>query len=169
MFFVNQRWLGGMLTNFQTIRRSIDKMKKMEATLADPTHQGLTKKELGQMQKEVIKLQKNLSGIRNMRALPRAVFVLDTRIEHIAVLEANRLEIPVIAIVDSNCDPDHIQYPIPGNDDAIRSIKLIISRIADACLEGAHLRAQQEDTEFSSTAPAAEKQGAMSLATAPAS
>lgn len=169
MFFVNQRWLGGMLTNFQTIRRSIDKMKKMEATLVDPSHQGLTKKELGQMQKEVIKLQKNLSGIRNMRALPRAVFVLDTRIEHIAVLEANRLEIPVIAIVDSNCDPDHIQYPVPGNDDAIRSIKLIISRIADACLEGAHLRAQREDPEFSSAASAAEKQGSLSLATAPAS
>ena len=89
------------------------------------------------MQKEVVKLQKNLSGIRNMRALPGAVFILDTRIEHIAILEASRLEIPVIAIVDSNCDPDHIQYPIPGNDDAIRSIKLIISRIADACLEGA--------------------------------
>ena len=128
-------------------------MKKMEATLADPTHQGHTKKELGQMQKEVVKLQKNLSGIRNMRALPGAVFILDTRIEHIAILEASRLEIPVIAIVDSNCDPDHIQYPIPGNDDAIRSIKLIISRIADACLEGAHLRAQQEETEFAS-APA---------------
>ena len=152
-FYINQRWLGGMLTNFQTIRRSIDKKKKMEATLADPAHQGHTKKELGQMQKEVVKLQKNLSGIRNMRALPGAVFILDTRIEHIAILEASRLEIPVIAIVDSNCDPDHIQYPIPGNDDAIRSIKLIISRIADACLEGAHLRTQREETEFAS-APA---------------
>ena len=142
-----------MLTIFYTIPRSIDKMKKMEATLADPTHQGHTKKELGQMQKEVVKLQKNLSGIRNMRALPGAVFILDTRIEHIAILEASRLEIPVIAIVDSNCDPDHIPYPIPGNDDAIRSIKLIISRIADACLEGAHLRTQREETEFAS-APA---------------
>ena len=100
------------------------------------------------MQKEVVKLQKNLTGIKNMRGVPGAVFVLDTRIEHIAVLEANRLEIPVIAILDSNCDPDHIHYPIPGNDDAIRSIKLIISRIADACIEGAHLRTQHEETEF---------------------
>ena len=105
------------------------------------------------MQKEIVKLQKNLSGIRNMRGLPGAVFVLDTRIEQIAVLEASRLEIPVIAIIDSNCDPDHITYPIPGNDDAIRSIKLIISRIADACIEGAHLPAQHEETEFP-TAPA---------------
>ena len=169
MFFVNQRWLCGILTNFQTIRRSIDKMKKMEATLADPSHQGLTKKELGQMQKEVVKLQKNLSGIRNMRALPGAVFVLDTRIEHIAVLEANRLDIPVIAIVDSNCDPDNIQYPIPGNDDAIRSIKLIISHIADACLEGAHLRTQREESEFAASAPTREKQPAMSLEGVPAS
>jgi small subunit ribosomal protein S2 len=169
MFFVNQRWLGGMLTNFQTIRRSIDKMKKMEATLADPSHQGLTKKELGQMQKEVVKHQKNLSGIRNMRALPGAVFVLDTRIEHIAVLEANRLEVPVIAIVDSNCDPDNIQYPIPGNDDAIRSIKLIISHIADACLEGAHLRTQREESEFAVSAPTRDKQPAMSLEGVPAS
>ena len=92
------------------------------------------------MQKEVIKLQKNLSGIRNMRAVPRAVFVWTPGSSTSPILEANRLEIPVIAIVDSNCDPDHIQYPIPGNDDAIRSIKFIISRIADACLEGAHLR-----------------------------
>lgn len=169
MFFVNQRWLGGMLTNFQTIRRSIDKMKKMENILTDPSQHGLTKKEIGQMQKEIVKLQKYLSGIRNLRALPAAVFVLDTRVERIAVLEANRLEIPVIAIVDTNCDPDHIQYPIPGNDDAIRSIKLITSRIADACLEGAHLRAQREETEFAGTAPVEAKQGAMSLEGVPAS
>ena len=142
-FYINQRWLGGMLTNFQTIRRSIDKMKKMEATLADPTHQGHTKKELGQMQKEVVKLQKNLSGIRNMRALPGAVFILDTRIEHIAILEASRLEIPVIAIVDSNCDPDHIQYPIPGNDDAIRAGDLMARIICEAVEEGRQIRAHR--------------------------
>ena len=168
MFFVNQRWLGGMLTNFQTIRRSIDKMKKMEAILADEHHQGHTKKELGQMQKEVVKLQKNLTGIKNMRALPGAVFVLDTRIERIAVQEANRLEIPVIAIVDTNCDPEDIDYPIPGNDDAIRSIKLITSKIAEACMEGAHLKAQQEEGEVA-PAPVEEKHAGMTFASVPAS
>lgn len=168
MFFVNQRWLGGMLTNFQTIRKSIDKMKKMEAILADDTHVGHTKKELGQMQKEVVKLQKNLTGIKNMRGLPGAVFVLDTRIERIAVQEANRLEIPVIAIVDTNCDPEDINYPIPGNDDAIRSIKLITSKIAEACIEGAHLKAQQEESEAAS-APVEEKHAGMTFASVPAS
>ena len=148
MFFVNQRWLGGMLTNFQTIRKSIDKMKKLGAKLADPSQYGLKKKEIMKMQKDIVKLEKYLSGIKNMRGVPGAVFVLDTRIEHIAVQEANRLEIPVIAILDSNCDPDHITYPIPGNDDAIRSIKLITSRIADACIEGAHLRTQREEADF---------------------
>lgn len=147
MFFVNQRWLGGMLTNFQTIRRSIDKLKKFESALTDGTHERLTKKEVSQMEKERLKLEKSLSGIKNMPSLPGAIFVLDTRIEHIAVKEANRLGIPVIAIVDTNCDPDGIDYPVPGNDDAIRSIKLIIARLADACLEGGHLRAQREEAE----------------------
>lgn len=169
MFFVNQRWLGGMLTNFQTIRRSIDKMKKMEATLLNPSEYGLTKKEIGQMQKEIVKLQKYLSGIKNMRSLPGAVFVLDTRIEKIAVQEATRLDIPVIAIVDSNCDPDNITYPIPGNDDAIRSIKLITSKIADACIEGAHLKSQREEAEFQAAPTANDKQSAMSLEGAPTS
>ncbi len=169
MFFVNQRWLGGMLTNFQTIRRSIDKMKKMEATLLNPSEHGLTKKEIGQMQKEIVKLQKYLSGIRNMRSLPGAVFVLDTRVEKIAVQEAHRLDIPVIAIIDSNCDPDSITYPIPGNDDAIRSIKLITSKIADACIEGAHLKSQRDEAEFQSAPVAGDKQPAMSLQGAPAS
>jgi small subunit ribosomal protein S2 len=169
MFYVNQRWLGGMLTNFQTIRRSIDKMKKMEATLANPSEHGLTKKEIGQMQKEIVKLQKYLTGIKNMRSLPGAVFVLDTRVERIAVQEANRLDIPVIAIVDSNCDPDDINYPIPGNDDAIRSIKLITSKIADACIEGAHLKSQREEAEFQAAPATEEKPSAMSLHGAPAS
>ncbi len=169
MFFVNQRWLGGMLTNFQTIRRSIDKMKKLEATLVDPAQHGLTKKEIGQMQKEIVKLQKYLTGIKNMRSLPGAVFVLDTRIERIAVQEANRLDIPVVAIVDTNCDPEDIKYPIPGNDDAIRSIKLITSRIADACIEGAHVRTQREEAEFQAAPAAEDKQAAMTLASTPAS
>ena len=147
MFFVNQRWLGGMLTNFQTIRRSVEKLKKFESALTDGTHERLTKKEVGQMEKERVKLEKYLSGIKNMNSLPGCVFVLDTRVERIAVREANRLSIPVIAIVDTNCDPDGIDYPIPGNDDAIRSIKLIASRISDACIEGAHLRTQREESE----------------------
>lgn len=168
MFYVNQRWLGGMLTNFQTIRRSIDKMKKIEGMLADPAQYGLTKKEISQKQKDLVKLQKFLTGIRNMRGLPGAVFVLDTRIERIAVQEASRLEIPVIAIVDSNCDPDSITYPIPGNDDAIRSIKLITSKIAEACIEGAHLKAQREEAEFQTPA-AGESKAAAALASAPAS
>lgn len=147
MFYVNQRWLGGMLTNFQTIRRSIEKLKKLESTLTDGTAERFTKKELGQMEKERAKLEKTLSGIKNMNTLPGAVFILDTRVERIAVQEANRLSIPVVAIVDTNCDPDGIDYPIPGNDDAIRSIKLITARIADACIEGAHLRAQREESE----------------------
>ncbi len=162
MFFVNQRWLGGMLTNFQTIRKSIDKLKKFEATLADGAPQKLTKKEIGKMDKERVKLDKYLSGIKNMNALPGCVFVLDTRVERIAVQEANRLEIPVIAIVDTNCDPHGIDYPIPGNDDAIRSIKLIASRLADACIEGSHLRAQQEEGDKAETLGTADLQAVRS-------
>ncbi len=147
MPFVNQRWLGGMLTNFQTIKRSIDKLKKFEAAQTDGTHQRLTKKEVGQMEKERVKLDRTLSGIKNMSGLPGCVFILDIRVEHIAVQEANRLGLPVVAIVDTNCDPDGIDYPIPGNDDAIRSIKLIASRVADACIEGMQLRSQREESE----------------------
>ncbi|MEC4889991.1 MAG: 30S ribosomal protein S2 [Nitrospira sp.] len=169
MFFVNQRWLGGMLTNFKTIRLSIEKMKKMEAILANPSEHGLKKKEILLMQKDIVKLQKYLSGIKTMRGVPGAVFILDTRIEHIAVQEATRLGIPVIAILDSNCDPDHITYPIPGNDDAIRSIKLITSKIADACIEGAHLKSQREEADFQAAPAGADKQAALSAQGAPAS
>lgn len=169
MFFVNQRWLGGMLTNFQTIRRSIDKMKKMESILENPSEHGLKKKEILLMQKDIIKLQKYLSGIKNMRGLPGAVFILDTRIEKIAVQEATRLDIPVLAILDSNCDPDHITYPIPGNDDAIRSIKLITSKIADACIEGAHLKTQRDEAEFQPAPDTKEKKPAARLESVPAS
>jgi len=148
MFFVNQRWLGGMLTNFQTIRKSIEKLKKYEQIVADPTHHGYTKKEVGQIEKDRVKLERSLGGMKNLNALPGCVFIMDTRIEHIAVREANRLGIPIVALVDTNCDPEMIDYPIPGNDDAIRSIKLILSRIANACIEGAHLRAQREETNI---------------------
>src|SRR5262245_26155066 len=169
MFYVNQRWLGGMLTNFQTRRRSIDKMKKFERMLAEPAQYGLTKKEIAQKGKEIVKLQKFLTGIKNMRGLPGAVFILDTRIERIAVQEATRLDIPVIAIVDSNCDPDNITHPIPGNDDAIRSIRLITSKVAEACIEGNHLRAQREEAEFQATPAGDQNIAAATLAGAPAS
>jgi len=158
MFFVNRRWLGGMLTNFQTIRKSIEKLKKMESAITDGTHERLTKKEVSQMEKERLKFDKSLSGIKNLNSLPGCVFVLDTRIEHITVKEANRLGIPVVAIVDTNCDPDGIDYPIPGNDDAIRSIKLVVARVADACIEGAHLKTQREEGDKpEALAPGAER------------
>jgi small subunit ribosomal protein S2 len=144
-------------------------MKKMETTLLNPSEHGLKKKEVLLMQKDIAKLQKYLSGIKNMRGLPGAIFVLDTRIEKIAVQEAKRLDIPVIAILDSNCDPDNIAYPIPGNDDAIRSIKLITSKIADACIEGAHLKTQREEAEFQSAPPSGEKKPAVRAETAPVS
>lgn len=136
MPYVNHRWLGGMLTNFQTIRKGIERLKDLEAMAEDGRLQGYTKKEIMRLQKEKAKLMKNLGGIKEMRELPGAVFIVDSRREYIAVKEARKLGIPVVAIVDTNCDPDEVDYVIPGNDDAIRAIKLFSSLIADACLEG---------------------------------
>mgnify|MGYP003876190857 CR=1 FL=1 len=136
MYYVNERWLGGMLTNFDTIKLSIKKLNDFDKMEQDGTFSLLPKKEVMDVKKQKEKLERNLSGIRNMGRLPGAVIVMDTLIEKIAVAEANRLMIPVIAIVDTKCDPDQIQYPIPGNDDAIRSIKLITEKLADAVIEG---------------------------------
>jgi len=136
MFYVNQRWLGGMLTNFLTIRKSIDKLRKWEMWREDGTFKQLPKKEVMKIEKEMAQMERILGGIKNMNVLPGAVFVVDTKKEYIAVHEANRLGIPVIGIVDTNCDPDHIDFVIPGNDDAIKAIRLICSRIADAVIEG---------------------------------
>ena len=136
MYFVNHRWLGGMLTNFKTIKIRIDRLKELEAMIEDGTINRFPKKEILQLQGEREKLVRNLGGIKNMTRLPGALFVVDTHKEHIAVAEANRLGIPVVAIVDTNCDPDVIDYPIPGNDDAIRAIRLVTSKMADACIEG---------------------------------
>jgi small subunit ribosomal protein S2 len=137
MFYVNSRWLGGMLTNFQTIRASIDRLKKLEEIMADPEMiQALTKKEMSDNDKAHGKLMTTLAGIKNMRKLPDALWVIDTKKEEIAVAEAQRLGIPVVAVVDTNCDPDLIAYRIPGNDDAIRAIKLFTAAIADAMIEG---------------------------------
>ncbi len=135
MFFVNNRWLGGMLTNFTTIKRSILRLKKIEKMEVDGTFQNLTKKEIARMVKERSTLEKNLSGIKEMKELPGIVFVIDTRKESIAVAEARRLNIPIIAVVDTNCNPEGIDYPIPGNDDAIRAITLFTQIIANAVIE----------------------------------
>jgi len=136
MFYVHNRWLGGMLTNFQTIKKGIDRLNYLSQISADGTINRFPKKEMLKLEKERIKLDNNLGGIRNMGKLPGALFVVDCKNESIAVREARRLRIPVVAIVDTNCDPDEIDYVIPGNDDAIRAIRLMTSRMADACIEG---------------------------------
>ncbi len=135
-FYVNQRWLGGMLTNFSTIKKSVEKLKKIEAMKEDGTLDLLPKKEVAAIEKERAKLEKYLSGIKDMPGLPGAVFIVDPKKERIAVAEARKLSVPIVAIVDTNCDPDEVDYVIPGNDDAIRAIKLITSKIADAVVEG---------------------------------
>ncbi len=135
-YFVNQRWLGGMLTNFSTIKQSIERLNQITTILDAPQETNYTKKELVNLSRLHEKLNKNLSGIREMRKPPSALFVVDPKKENIAVQEANKLHIPIVAIVDTNCDPDEIQYVIPGNDDAIRAIRLFSSKIADACLDG---------------------------------
>jgi small subunit ribosomal protein S2 len=147
MFYVSQRWLGGMLTNFNTIRKSIDKLRKIETASADGTYERLPKKEVAKLEKERLRLEESLGGIKGMNALPGCIYVADTRGERIAIQEAHRLGIPIVAIVDTNCDPDGIEYLIPGNDDAIRSVRLITSKIADAVIEGLHLRAQRAEDE----------------------
>lgn len=135
-YYINQRWLGGMLTNFTTIRQSIDRLKKIERMKEDGTYNVLTKKEVSKLEKERTKLDKNLSGIKDMGRLPDLVVVIDPKKETIGVLEARKLKVPIVGLVDTNCDPDLIDYVIPGNDDAIRAIALICMKMADAILEG---------------------------------
>ena len=137
-YFVNERWLGGMLTNFQTIQKRINRLKELEAMETDGTFDVLTKKEVMQLRHEMSRLEKYLGGIKEMRKLPGAIFIVDPRKERIAVAEARKLNIPIVAVVDTNCDPDEIDYVIPGNDDAIRAVKLLTERIADAIIEGNH-------------------------------
>ena len=134
--FVNTRWLGGTLTNFRTIKKRIERMRWLDNFLLNPVEGRFTKKELLQLGKEQVKLQKVLSGIRGLDRLPEALFVIDPKKEHIAIQEARKLGIPVVAVVDTNCDPDDIDFPIPGNDDAIRAIKLFTGKVADAVLQG---------------------------------
>ncbi len=147
MFYVNHRWLGGTMTNFVTIRLGIERLKYLERIKADGTIQRFPKKEIINMDREYVKLLRNLGGIKEMEALPKAVFVIDPRKEGIAILEARKLGIPLVSVVDTNCDPDEIDFIIPGNDDAIRAIRLITSKIADACLEGKAKREEMLQTE----------------------
>lgn len=147
MFYVHNRWLGGMLTNFQTIKKSIDRLNHLNAIENDGSINLYPKKERLGLQKERQKLDSTLGGIKNMKALPGALFIIDPKKEAIAVSEGRRLGIPIVAVVDTNCDPDLIDYVIPGNDDAIRAIQLLTSRIADACIEGAALRAEKQQAE----------------------
>ena len=153
MFYVNNRWLGGMLTNFKTIRSRIDRMIELETMEADGTFDVLPKKEVLNLKAELDKLQKNLNGIRDMKQVPDLIFVVDPRKEHIAIQEAHILGIPLVGIVDTNCDPDEIDFVIPGNDDAIRAVKLIAATVADAVIEanqGEQMNAVQEAEEEAS-------------------
>jgi small subunit ribosomal protein S2 len=147
MFYMISRWLGGTLTNFQTIRKSVSRLKELDSMKSDGSLNRYTKKEGLKMEKELLKLERNLGGIKNMDELPGAVFVVDPQKEHIAVKEAKKLDIPVVAVADSNCDPDDIDYIIPGNDDAIRAVRLFCAKIADACIEGHNLAAERARAE----------------------
>ena len=135
MYFVNQRWLGGMLTNFKTIKSRVETLKKYEKMEADGTFDVLPKKEVVKIKKEMEKLQKNIGGVKEMKKLPDMIFVVDPRKEHICIQEAQTLGIPLVGIADTNCDPEELDYVIPGNDDAIRAVKLIVSKLADAVIE----------------------------------
>jgi len=148
MYFVNERWLGGMLTNFKTIQSRIQRLKELEKMEAQGTFEILPKKEVAQLVHEMEKLQRNLGGIKEMKRVPAALFIVDPRKERIAIQEARNLGIPIVAIVDTNCDPDEVDYVIPGNDDAIRAVKLIAGKMADAVIEGKQ-GTQMEDVEAS--------------------
>jgi len=146
-FFVVNRWLGGTLTNFRTIKQGLDRMRQLERMKDDGTYLQLPKKEVSRLEKERERFEKYLGGLKAMGSLPQAVYIIDPAKETIAVQEARKLQIPIIAIADTNCDPDVIDYPIPGNDDAIRSIRLITARLSDACVEGAQRRKETAGRE----------------------
>jgi len=160
MFYINNRWLGGSLTNFATIRKRISRLAELNAMESNGTFEVLPKKEVAKLRLEMDKLQKNLGGIKNMTALPNCIFIVDPRKEHIAVMEARRLGIPIVGIVDTNCDPEEVDYVIPGNDDAIRAVKLIAGKMADAIIEGR----QGEQLEAATKEGASEEQAKVSEA-----
>jgi len=157
MFYVHNRWLGGMLTNFQTVKKSIDRLNYLNNIENDGSINLFPKKERLLLGKERVKLDNNLGGIRNMKKLPGAIFIVDPKKEAIAVREGRRLGIPIVAIVDTNCDPDEIDYIVPGNDDAIRAIRLISSKIANACIEGSQLHSEKEQAKSDKKAEEAEE------------
>jgi small subunit ribosomal protein S2 len=163
-YYINQRWLGGLLTNFQTVQKSIKRLRELELMQTDGRYEMLTKKERIKLDRERETLEKNFSGIKTMSRLPDALFIIDVRKEEIAVQEANRLGIPVIAVVDTNCSPEGIDYVIPGNDDALRAVRLFASRIADAVVEGQEMRSKAADED--GTAQAAQDMGAEGAARA---
>ena len=148
MFYVDQRWLGGMLTNFKTIRKRISRLNKLEEMEQDGTFDVLPKKEVAALRNEMEKLEKNLGGIKNMTKMPGAMFVVDPKNERIAILEARKLNIPIIGLVDTNCNPEDVDYPIPGNDDAIRAVKLITDVMANAIIEGRQGEILEAETEM---------------------
>ncbi len=147
MFFVTQRWLGGMMTNFRTIQSRLKRLDELETSKAAGNFERLTKKEASLLEEEIVRLNRLLGGVKTMRRLPNALFVIDPHKERLAVQEARRLEIPIVALLDTNCNPDEIDYPIPANDDAIRAVKLLSSKIADAIIEGVNLRKAAEQPE----------------------
>ena len=161
-FYVNNRWLGGMLTNFQTIKKSVGRLRELKRMEEEGTFDLLPKKEVILLRKEKEKLEKNLSGIEGMDNLPSALFVVDIRKEKIAVSEANKLEIPIVALVDTNCDPDEVTFCIPGNDDAIKAVKVLSARIADAILEGAEVRRQRTEDRSQESEDGEQKSGVRS-------
>jgi small subunit ribosomal protein S2 len=167
MFYINQRWLGGLLTNFTTIQRSLARLRDIEAMATDGRYDTLSKKEISRNEKEKRKLLKNLEGIRQMSRLPDAIFVVDTRKEKIAVDEARKLKIPVIGIVDTNCDPDEVDFVIPGNDDALRAIRLFASKIADAVASGRGMRESRIADEDARAEEAAQADAAARVPRAP--
>jgi small subunit ribosomal protein S2 len=161
MFFVNQRWLGGTLTNFQTIKKTINRMKELERMLADGSMDKLPKKERLQASKELEKMERSLGGIKDMDELPGAIFVVDTKKEHNAIAEGRKLGIPIVGIVDTNCDPDEVDYIVPGNDDAIRAVRLISSIMAESVIEGAEVHRLELERKAKEAAEqeAAEQEG----------
>jgi len=153
MFYVDQRWLGGMLTNFKTIKTRIARLNKLEEMENDGTFEVLPKKEVAALKNEKEKLEKNLGGIRDMKEMPGAMFVVDPKNERIAVLEAKKLNIPIVGLVDTNCNPEDVDYPIPGNDDAIRAVKLITDVMANAIIEGRQGEALDNEEEIATEEP----------------
>ncbi len=167
-FYVNQRWLGGLLTNWVTVQKSVKRLKELDEMATDGRYELLPKKEVIKLERERKHLQANLAGIKNMNRLPDAIFVIDSNKEQIAVREARKLGIPVVAVVDTNCDPTEVDYVIPGNDDALRAIRLFASKISDSVAEGAQFMNDKNDADLAAAAGAAAQQAALAATEAPA-